>query len=54
MLMVEVTNHSPEPDGTYRHFLLRVDPELRPIIGPAASGSRRKGVRATPLPPVSE
>jgi hypothetical protein len=38
MLMVEVTNHSPEPDGTYRHFLLRVDPELRPIIGPGSFG----------------
>jgi len=31
MLMVEVENRSPEPDGTYRHFLLRVDPELRPL-----------------------
>ncbi len=31
-LMVEVANHSPEPDGAYRHFLLRVDPELRPIL----------------------
>jgi len=38
MLMVEVTNHSPEPDGSYRHFLLRADPELRPIIGPGSFG----------------
>jgi hypothetical protein len=31
MLMLEVENRSPELDGTYRHFLLRVDPELRPL-----------------------
>ena len=31
LLMVEVANHSPERDGTYRHFLLPVDPELRPL-----------------------
>src|SRR5207248_666219 len=39
MLMVEVTNHSPEPDGNYRHFLLRVDPELRPLHSDRSSGS---------------
>ena len=31
ILMLEVENRSPEPDGTYRHFLLRVAPELRPL-----------------------
>src|SRR5207248_2056566 len=31
MLMLEVENRTPEPDGTYQHFLLRVDPELRPL-----------------------
>ena len=30
-LLIEVENRSPEADGTYRHFLLRVDPELRPM-----------------------
>ena len=39
MLMVEVTNHSPEPDGSYRHFLLRVDPELRPMNGADSFGA---------------
>ncbi len=37
-LMVEVENRSPEPDGSYRHFLLRVDPELRPILGSGGFG----------------
>jgi hypothetical protein len=31
MLMLEVENRTPEPDGAYQHFLLRVDPELRPL-----------------------
>ena len=49
MLMVEVENLSPEPDGTYRHFLLRVDPELRPLHrGGFGRGSFRR--RATPSP----
>ena len=39
MLMVEVTNRSPEPDGAWRHFLLRVDPELRPLYADRSSGS---------------
>ena len=38
MLMVEVTNRSPEPDGSYRHFLLRVDPELRPLYADRSFG----------------
>jgi hypothetical protein len=37
-LMVEVANRSPEPDGAYRHFLLRVDPELRPIYADGSFG----------------
>ena len=32
LLMVEVVNHSAEPDGAYRHFFLPVHPELRPIL----------------------
>ena len=38
MLMVEVENRSPEPDGSYRHFLLRIDPELRPILDDGSYG----------------
>jgi hypothetical protein len=29
MLMIKVENRSPEPDGNHRHFLFRLDPELR-------------------------
>jgi hypothetical protein len=39
MLMVEVTNHSPEPDGAYRHFFLQVHPELRPILADGTYGA---------------
>jgi hypothetical protein len=39
LLMVEVRNHSPEPDGFYRHFFLRVDPALRPILGDGSFGA---------------
>ena len=28
---IEVTNSSPEPDGTFKKYVLRVDPELRPL-----------------------
>jgi hypothetical protein len=29
--MVEVVNRSPEPDGSFRRYFLRVNPRLRPI-----------------------
>jgi hypothetical protein len=38
-LMVEVVNHSPEPDGAYRHFFLQVHPELRPILTDGTYGA---------------
>ena len=38
ILMVEVENRSPEPDGSYRHFLLRVDPQLRPMLADGGFG----------------
>jgi hypothetical protein len=37
-LMVEVVNHSPEPDGAYRHFFLQVHPALRPILADGSFG----------------
>ena len=40
-LMVEVVNHSPDPDGRYRHFFLQVHPELRPILPDGAYGMRQ-------------
>jgi hypothetical protein len=39
LLMVEVVNHSPEPDGSYRHFFLRVAPALRPILPDGSFGA---------------
>src|SRR5260221_8721 len=52
MLMVEVVNRTPEPDGAYRPFLLRVDPELRPILadgsfGPPQKATARNAVAAS-------
>jgi hypothetical protein len=38
-LMAEVVNHSPEPDGTYRHFFLQVHPELSPILSNGSLGA---------------
>ena len=38
-LIVEVVKHTPEPDGTCRHFWLRVDPELRPILEDGSFGA---------------
>jgi hypothetical protein len=32
IVRVMVTNHSAEPDGTYRNYFLPVDPELRPLL----------------------
>jgi hypothetical protein len=51
-LMVEVTNRSPEADGTCRHFWLRVDPELRPILedggfGPSQRATARNAAAST-------
>ena len=32
---------SPEPDGAYR-YLLRVDPELQPVLGPGSFGAPQR------------
>ena len=32
LIMVKVVNSMPEPDGSYREFFLRVDPECRPLL----------------------
>ena len=32
LLMLEVINRSPEPDGSFRHYFLRIHPELRPML----------------------
>jgi len=50
--MIEVVNHTPEPDGSYKHHFLRVDPHLRPILadgsfGPPQSPTARNVVAST-------
>jgi hypothetical protein len=32
LVMVEVVNRSPEPDGSFRHYTLRVAPDCRPLF----------------------
>ena len=39
LVMIEVVNHTPEPDGSYRHHFLRADPQLRPIHGDRTFGT---------------
>ena len=39
---VEVVNHTPEPDGSYKHHVLRVDPELRPILSDGQLGAPQR------------
>jgi hypothetical protein len=39
LLVVEVVNHSPEPDGSFKHYFLRVAPELRPILPDGSFGA---------------
>jgi hypothetical protein len=31
LVMVEVVNRSPEPDGSFRHYTLRIAPDCRPL-----------------------
>ena len=41
-LSVEVINHTAEPDGSYKHHFLRVDPELRPIFSDGQLGAAQR------------
>ena len=52
VLLVEVVNRTPEPDGTSKHYLLRVDPQLRPMLadgsfGPPQPMTARNAVAST-------
>jgi hypothetical protein len=38
IMMVEVVNHSAEPYGSFKRYLLRVDPRLRPIRADGSCG----------------
>lgn len=42
LVLVEVTNSSPEPDGSYRKYWLRVDPQLRPLHPDGSKGNPQK------------
>ncbi len=39
LLLVRVTNSTPEPDGSFKDYVLRVHPECRPILGPDRFGA---------------
>jgi hypothetical protein len=52
IVMVEVVNRSPEPDGSFRRYFLRVDPRLRPIhddgsLGEPQAYTARNAVAST-------
>ena len=38
IVMVEVVNQTPEPDGSFKHYFLRVDPRLRPLLADGSFG----------------
>jgi hypothetical protein len=38
-LYVRLVNSTPEPDGTYKVYIFRVDPECRPLQGPERFGA---------------
>jgi hypothetical protein len=40
LVMVEVTNSTPEPDGHHKSYMLRVDPRMRTCAGAIASSWR--------------
>ena len=52
LVVVEVVNRTPEPDGSYKRHFLRVDPHLRPILadgsfGPPQPPTARNAVAST-------
>lgn len=42
IVMVKVRNSTPEPDGSFKHYFLRVEPELRPMLGGEKLGEPQK------------
>lgn len=40
--MVEVVNRTAEPDGHFKHYFLRVDPECRPLFADGRFGDPQK------------
>ena len=41
-LVVEVVNHTAEPDNSYKHHFLRIDSELRPILSDGQPGAPQR------------
>jgi hypothetical protein len=46
IVMVEVINSTREPDGSFRHYFLRVDPQIRPLLGNNQFGAPQKPTAA--------
>ena len=42
LVMVKCRNSSPEPDGSYKDYYLRVDPELRPLMADGEFGGSQE------------
>jgi hypothetical protein len=42
LIMVRVLNSTPEPDGTVKMYWLRVQPDLRPMMGGGRFGESQK------------
>jgi hypothetical protein len=42
LVMVKVVNSSPEPDGTFKDYFIRVDPQLRPMSTDRRFGEAQK------------
>lgn len=42
VVIVKVVNSTPEPDGSYRDYFLRVNPELRPLLDDNRQGEPQK------------
>jgi hypothetical protein len=42
IVMVKVVNSTKEPDGTYRDYFLRVDPQIRPMFEDGSFGKPQK------------
>ena len=42
LLVLEVINRSPEPDGSFRHYFLRIQPDLRPMLPEGGLGEPQR------------
>jgi len=38
LVVVEVVNSTPEPDGSWKHYTLRCEPSLRPLLADGRMG----------------